>query len=424
MERHMYKAMCKTRWKTLRQVTVAGVLWAVLGGAVSTSWAQAPDASSPFLEPVTVEVDPDVRRPRPVMLFTRAAAISTAAKTPAATPAASQRDVVPRKPYHYFRAGDYTKLSPSAPPRPRGESHRPTTPSSHHQNPASHSARQPLVRAAAASRPDSPPIRTTPSVAARRRPRGVATSPSATSRAPSRPSPVASAKSTSPKPPAPPAAHAAIRARANSTPAFSETNPQPGSLRQRTLARAQVALPEPPVPHETTSGKIVPTVTAVTADPISPLAIGRPRPAITPATLPSTSTKPTPPTLKTPSKPTPSAPKTAVSTPATNRVALGWPDEGLVLRGAISRVLRWLPEDAKRYASCELDFSSDAGKTWTSLATGIRPGDAVVWTTPTVTSALCQLRIVGIDANAQRVPLATSATFAVKAGSWRTLDRN
>lgn len=95
-----------------------------------------------------------------------------------------------------------------------------------------------------------------------------------------------------------------------------------------------------------------------------------------------------------------------------------------MLRGAISRVLRWLPEDAKRYASCELDFSSDAGKTWTSLATGIRPGDAVVWTTPTVTSALCQLRILGIDANAQRVPLATSATFAVKAGSWRTLDRN
>ncbi len=418
----MYKAMCKIRCKTLRRVTVAGVLWAVLGWAVSASWAQASDASLPFLEPVTVKVDPDVRCPRPATLPTRAASISAAAKTPAA----SQWDVVPRKPYHYFRAGDYTKLSPSAPPRPRGESHRPTTPSSHHQNPASHSARKPLVRPVAASRPASPPIRTTPSVAARRRPRGVATSPSATPRAPSRPSPVASAKSTSPKPPTPPVPHAAIRARANSTPAFSETNPQPGAIRQRALPLAQVALPEPPVPHEKTSGKIVPTVTAVTADPISPLAIGRPRPAITPATPPSTSTKPTPPTLKTPSKPTPPTPSTppTLKTPATNRVAQGWPDEGLVLRGAISRVLRWLPEDAKRYASCELDFSSDAGKTWTSLATGIRPGDAVVWTTPTVTSALCQLRIVGIDANAQRVPLATSATFAVKAGSWRTLDRN
>ena len=104
------------------------------------------------------------------------------------------------------------------------------------------------------------------------------------------------------------------------------------------------------------------------------------------------------------------------------RVRLGWPMKDAEMRGGVSRLLNWFPKDSEKYRSCELQFTSDDGRDWNSIAKDIHGDSAVLWTVPVVTSKTCRLRIVGIDTTGKKIPLATSDVFAVDSWSWQKID--
>jgi hypothetical protein len=99
----------------------------------------------------------------------------------------------------------------------------------------------------------------------------------------------------------------------------------------------------------------------------------------------------------------------------------GWPAKGQRLHAGISRILAWAPPEASQYLTTELQFSADGTK-WRTVATDIRPGRAVMWTVPTVTSQTCRLRVVGYNAGGKSTVLARGATFVVSLGDWQSID--
>lgn len=74
----------------------------------------------------------------------------------------------------------------------------------------------------------------------------------------------------------------------------------------------------------------------------------------------------------------------------------GWPKINQRLQPGTRRELRWLPPGAHNYPVLELQFSSNDGLMWQTVATGLRPGRPVVWTVPNVASKACRLRILAI----------------------------
>jgi len=105
----------------------------------------------------------------------------------------------------------------------------------------------------------------------------------------------------------------------------------------------------------------------------------------------------------------------------------GWPSNGAFLRGGVTRELKWLPEtkykvveegkevEKDRYVDLELQFSSNDGRSWTTLASNL-PADSkkITWTVPEVTSRSCRLRILGTDEQQnKRVALVLSGRFTV-----------
>jgi len=94
----------------------------------------------------------------------------------------------------------------------------------------------------------------------------------------------------------------------------------------------------------------------------------------------------------------------------------GWPMPGAVLRGGTTRVLNWMPETAAKYETLELQFSSNTGQTWRTVATGLKYGKSVKWTVPLLTSRNCLLRIVATtkaDKDVQKIMLAATQRFHV-----------
>ena len=45
-----------------------------------------------------------------------------------------------------------------------------------------------------------------------------------------------------------------------------------------------------------------------------------------------------------------------------------------------------------------------------------------MWTVPVVTSKICRLRLVGLDAKRAKTILETSKRFTVDTGAWETID--
>ncbi|MCD4824062.1 MAG: hypothetical protein K8S55_05605 [Phycisphaerae bacterium] len=103
------------------------------------------------------------------------------------------------------------------------------------------------------------------------------------------------------------------------------------------------------------------------------------------------------------------------------RVQQGWPAAGTILRGGVSRLLNWMPE-SRPYKKIKLQFSSNNGRAWITVATGLRKGRAAMWTVPVVNSKKCRLRIVGFNAAGRKSVLITSKQFSVDTGSWKTID--
>jgi hypothetical protein len=75
----------------------------------------------------------------------------------------------------------------------------------------------------------------------------------------------------------------------------------------------------------------------------------------------------------------------------------GWPKANQRLQRGSPQELGWLPEDAAKYSALDLQFSSNDGLAWQTVAT-ITPGQPAAWTVPDVTSKTCRLRIVGVSA--------------------------
>lgn len=103
-------------------------------------------------------------------------------------------------------------------------------------------------------------------------------------------------------------------------------------------------------------------------------------------------------------------------------VQQGWPEAGMVLRGGLSRLLNWIPPHRGSYDMIELQFSSDDGDRWTTMARDLRKGVATNWTVPMVNSTQCRLRVVGINKDRRPKELGLSPRFAVETGTWKTID--
>lgn len=76
----------------------------------------------------------------------------------------------------------------------------------------------------------------------------------------------------------------------------------------------------------------------------------------------------------------------------------GWPTINQRLPRGSRQELRWLPPGAVNYPTLELQFSSNDGLMWQTVAAGLKPGRPVVWTVPETTGngRICRLRIVAI----------------------------
>lgn len=104
------------------------------------------------------------------------------------------------------------------------------------------------------------------------------------------------------------------------------------------------------------------------------------------------------------------------------KVQQGWPARDMTMQGGVSRLLNWLPESAAGYKAMELQFSSNNGKSWITVASDLMLHRVATWTVPMVTSQTCLLRIVGTDADGGQKTLETSDSFSVDAGKWETID--
>jgi hypothetical protein len=103
-------------------------------------------------------------------------------------------------------------------------------------------------------------------------------------------------------------------------------------------------------------------------------------------------------------------------------VQQGWPASGMTLRGGVNRLLSWLPEGTDKYTFVELQFSSDNGRKWVTVANGLRSGRAAMWNVPKISAENCRLRILGRDGRGGEDVLAISEPFKVDNGLWETVD--
>lgn len=103
-------------------------------------------------------------------------------------------------------------------------------------------------------------------------------------------------------------------------------------------------------------------------------------------------------------------------------VQQGWPASGMTLQGGVNRLLNWLPQNTGNYTFVELQFSSDGGRKWVTVANGLREGRAAMWNVPKITAEDCRLRILGRDGEGGESVLAVSDPFKVDAGRWETVD--
>jgi len=103
-------------------------------------------------------------------------------------------------------------------------------------------------------------------------------------------------------------------------------------------------------------------------------------------------------------------------------VQQGWPEANMILRGGVSRLLNWIPTHNGRFESMELQFSSDDGDRWTTVARDLRRSRATMWTVPMVNSRQCRLRVVGVSKDRRPVELELSPSFKVETGTWKTVD--
>ncbi len=103
-------------------------------------------------------------------------------------------------------------------------------------------------------------------------------------------------------------------------------------------------------------------------------------------------------------------------------VQQGWPAAGMTLRGGVNRLLNWLPAGTSNYTFVELQFSSDDGRKWVTVANGLRRGRAAMWNVPKISSENCRLRVLGRDGKGGESVLAVSDPFKVDSGQWESVD--
>ena len=107
----------------------------------------------------------------------------------------------------------------------------------------------------------------------------------------------------------------------------------------------------------------------------------------------------------------------------------GWPVHGDKLQGGQGRELNWLPKNAENYEKLELQFSSNDGLKWTTVATGVKSGQTTRWIVPNVTSSDCRIRVAAVTETKQTgerldVPLAISQRFETKASAAETASKS
>jgi hypothetical protein len=88
----------------------------------------------------------------------------------------------------------------------------------------------------------------------------------------------------------------------------------------------------------------------------------------------------------------------------------------------VNRLLNWLPAGTSNYTFVELQFSSDDGRKWVTVANGLRQGRAAMWNVPKITAENCRLRVLGRDGKGGESVLAVSDSFKVDSGQWESVD--
>lgn len=91
----------------------------------------------------------------------------------------------------------------------------------------------------------------------------------------------------------------------------------------------------------------------------------------------------------------------------------GWPLSGQFLRGGADRLLAWLPPSAENYPVVQLQFSSNDGRLWQTVAADVIPGKVAMWTVPKVFSERCRLKVIGQAGTEYEKVLAISGLFVV-----------
>ncbi len=92
---------------------------------------------------------------------------------------------------------------------------------------------------------------------------------------------------------------------------------------------------------------------------------------------------------------------------------LGWPVPGSLVRGGTSRILQWLPENMANYKIVVLQFTVNNGRSWRTVAEGLKLGKTVRWTVPAVNSKLCRIRVLAIEGPLKEFMLAKTQAFTV-----------
>lgn len=100
----------------------------------------------------------------------------------------------------------------------------------------------------------------------------------------------------------------------------------------------------------------------------------------------------------------------------------GWPAKAAAFTAGASRVMKFMPTEAKNYKTVKLQFTADNGKTWKTIIRKLSSSRPNIWRVPTANSKNCMLRMVAVDAQGGIVVLAKTPKFTVKKVDWDSYD--
>lgn len=124
--------------------------------------------------------------------------------------------------------------------------------------------------------------------------------------------------------------------------------------------------------------------------------------------------------------PTPTATPTPTPTPIDDNtpptVTVDTPNGGETLRGGETYTVEWTASDAESgVESVDIDYSSDGGSSWTTVATGVS-GGSYAWDVPGATTRDALIRVTATDAAGNSASDRSDATFTVDTDN-PTVDR-